>query len=145
MSEWYRRDHFLPSLAAIAEKPTWQLQRAECFKRILDETHWRNWHYCLREAKTGLGKAMILSKLKTLWPNASDQELEHYVLQFYLVTLTSSAALSAMAANFYKLDKMKQLEFDLYLQYQRDIMLLDVQIMGVARAHGRFGRCLQHR
>ena len=132
LSEWYRRDNLIPALEKIGAQPTWHLQRAECFRAILAESHWRNWKYCYDKARTQLGKNIILGKLKEIWQGKTDEELVHYLFQFYIVTLTTAAALTVIGQTFYKLDGRKELEIQLYNQYQRDIMQLDTAVMDIA-------------
>lgn len=130
--EYYRRYHLVPALNKIAGEPTWDRQRATCLEEILKETHWTNWQHVFKLAETDWGKGIILGKLRKLWPNATDEELAHYLLQFYLVTLCTNAALTTLAHTFYGLDETKQLEIKLFEQYGRDIDLLDVSIMDLA-------------
>ncbi len=133
--EYYRRYHLTPALDKIANEPTWHRQRATCLREILNEVHWSNWQYVMKRAESEWGKEIILGKLRTLWPNATTEELNQYLLQFYLVTLCTNAALSTLAHTFYGLNKTKQLEIKLYEQYGRDIDLLDTSIMDLAFKH----------
>ena len=129
LTEWYRNDHLLPALEKIAKEPTWHLQRAACLRAFLDEIHWRNWVFVSRKAKTEWGRGMILQKLNQLWPKANDEELQHYLLQFYIVTLCTYSALWAVGQTFFKFDNMKEMEVDLYIQYGRDIVSIDTDFM----------------
>src|SRR5699024_12388207 len=38
-----------------------------CLREILNEAHWANWEYCLKQARTPLGKEIVLQKLRQLW------------------------------------------------------------------------------
>jgi hypothetical protein len=86
----------------------------------------------MKRTESDWGKEIILGKLRTLWPNATTKELNLYLLQFYLVTLCTNAALSTLAQAFYGLNKMKQIEIKLYEEYGREIDLLDTSIMDLA-------------
>jgi hypothetical protein len=130
--EYYRRHHLVPALDRIAAEPTWDRQRATCLTEILKETHWTNWQYVFKRAETDGGREIILGKLRKLWPKASNEELGHYLMQFYLVTICTNAALSTLAHTFYGMDKEKELEIRLYEQYGRDIDMLDISIMDLA-------------
>lgn len=132
LAEYYRRYNLVPALNKIAAEPTWDRQRATCLNEILKETHWTNWQYVFKRAETDWGRGIILGKLRKLWPKATDEELAHYLLQLYLVTICTNAALSTLAHTFYRLDAVKQLEIKLFEQYGRDIDMLDISIMDLA-------------
>lgn len=133
--EYYRNCRLTPALEKIASEGTWHRQRATCLREILDEVHWRNWQYVMDHTESEWGKEIILGKLRTLWPNATTKELNLYLLQFYLVTMCTNAALSALAHTFYGLNKTKQLEIELYEEYGRGIVLLEASVMDLAFKH----------
>jgi hypothetical protein len=135
LSVVYRRDRLIPALERIATQPTWHFQRTECLKAVLDDLHWHNWYFCLNNAKSPAGRGMILGKLKHVWPKASDEELTHYLNQFFVVSLACYAALGAVGETFFKFDDKKKKEIDLYVQYQREIMKLDTDFMDLIYEH----------
>ncbi|WP_145670246.1 hypothetical protein [Bradyrhizobium stylosanthis] len=130
--EYYRRHYLTPALERTASEPTWERQRATCLREILNEAHWANWEYCFKQARTPLGKEIILQKLRQLWPDRTIEELQHYVLQFYLVALCTNAVLTTVGKSFYKFDEATELQIKLYGQYGRDIYMLEIGIMDLA-------------
>ena len=127
--EYYRHQSLTPALERIAAEPTWDRQRARCLREMLNDVHWSNWQHVFRRAETEWGKGIILGKLRTVWPKASDAELEYYLLQNFMIAICTGAALTTVAQTFYGLTKTKELEIKLFEQYGRDIDLLDTSIM----------------
>src|SRR5207237_333111 len=103
-----------------------------CLREILNEAHWANWEYCLKQARTPLGKEIVLQKLRQLWSNRTIKELQHYALQFYLVALCTNAVLTTVGKSFYKFDEATELQIKLHEQYGRDIYMLEIGIMDLA-------------
>jgi hypothetical protein len=130
--EYYRRHNVVPALERVASEPTWERQRATCLREILNETHWANWQSVLKRAESEWGREIVLGKLRQMWPHATVEELEAYLLQFYVVTICTNAVLATVGKTFYKVDEVKELEIKLYEQYGRDIYLLDIAIMDLA-------------
>jgi hypothetical protein len=127
--EYYRQQSLTPALDRIAAEPTWDRQRAKCLREMLNDSHWSTWKYVMGRAKTDWGQEIILGKLRTVWPNASNEELNYYLLQNWMISICTNAALTTVASTFYRLDKTKELEIKLYDQYGRDIVLLDTSVM----------------
>ena len=75
---------------------------------------------------------MILQKLRQLWPDRTNEELQHYVLQFYLVAVCTNAVLATVGTSFYKFDEVTELQIKLYQQYGRDIYMMEIGIMDIA-------------
>lgn len=129
VAEYYRKHLLIPALDSIAAAATWQQQRATCIEAILEESHWGNWNYCVRNAKTEMGRAIILNKLDKIFPNSINEERSQRIFVFYMMNLSAQAALTTLGAAYYGIDDAKELELNLYNQYQRDIMMTDVKVM----------------
>jgi hypothetical protein len=127
--EYYRQQSLTPALDRIAAEPTWERQRARCLREMLNDAYWSTWQYVIGQAETDWGREIVLGKLRAVWPKASNEELKYYLLQNWMVYICTNAALATVATTFFRLDKTKELEIQLYQQYGRDIVLLDTSVM----------------
>jgi hypothetical protein len=129
VAEYYRNQLMMPALDSIAAGATWEQQRAACIGAILEESHWGSWNYCVRNAKTEMGRAIILTKLDKVFPGGTKEEQSQRIFIFYMVNLSAQAALTTIGTACYGIDKAKEAELDLYVHYQREIMMTDVRVM----------------
>jgi hypothetical protein len=113
LAEYYRKHLLTPALNTIASAPTWQLQRTSCIEAILEEIHWGNWDYCIRHAKSDMGKAIILGKLEKLFPNSANEERTNTIFAFYMMNLSAQAPLTTLGSTCFGIDEHKELEFKL--------------------------------
>jgi hypothetical protein len=129
VADYYREEFLKPSLNKIAEAATVSMQRAACIKEIMDQIAWRSFYVCLNKGETDLGKEMIRSKLRQIFPDATNEHLSFLATGFYLVSVTTDACLNTLGKQLLGIDKVTEMQIALCRTYAEEIMMLDVKIM----------------
>jgi hypothetical protein len=129
--DYFCQELLRPDLDKLAAGPTWEMQRVQCIRQILDEMDWRNMYFCLRHAKSEWGRAMTYQRLDNIWRGKSREQQFYLLTVWYMMSVTAQACAQTIGAALYELDKKKEMEIELCFNYGREIMMLDVHLMDV--------------
>jgi hypothetical protein len=127
--DYYRDQLLKPSLDKIAAGPTLAMQRAECISEAIDYDTWRNFHVCLHAAKTALGRAMIDDRLKKVFPQLNEKERTAKAMVWYVMAMLVQACLLTLGKTYFGIDKNTGQQIDICREYQREHMMVHVNIM----------------
>ena len=124
----YWRGYFKTQLGNIAEEQSWGLQRARLLKLVLLELGWRAVHTVAQTARSTDSWSHLLNDVE--WASgAKKEQLKGLLLQRWIVAILSDACLRTVGARSYALDKTKELELDLYYEFNKEIKSLDVSLL----------------
>ena len=124
----YWRDYFKSQLGMIAEEQSWGLQRTRLLKLVVLEQGWRVAHAVAQTAHSINSWSHLLNDAE--WTNgARKEQRKDILLQRWLIAILSDACLRTVGARAYALDKTKELELDLYYEFNKEIKSLDVNLL----------------
>ena len=124
----YWRDYFKSQLGMIAEEQSWGLQRTRLLKLVVLEQGWRVAHAVAQTAHSIDLWSHLLNDAE--WTNgARKEQRKDLLLQRWLIAILSDACLRTVGARAYALDKTKELELDLYYEFNKEIKSLDVNLL----------------
>jgi len=124
----YWRDHFKSQLRTISSEETWSLQRARLLKLVMTELSWRAAHTVAQNAKSVDSWSHLLNDVE--WTKgAAKEQWTGLLLQRWLMAILSEACLRTTGRRAYALDQTKEVELNLYYEFDRDIESLDVNLL----------------
>jgi hypothetical protein len=129
LADYYREHLLKPSLDKIAAAPTRTMQHSECIREAMSYDVWRNLNVCLNAAKTEVGRAMVDERLKRLFPELDTKQRALQATAWSVMAITVQSCLVTLGTNLLGLDKTTELQMGLCLEYDREIMMMDVKVM----------------
>lgn len=127
------RSGFKDQLTEITSERTWALQRSRLLRSVLVETGWRALFTSAKEQKHVEAWAHLVDSNNyfSSFPKSSWSSI---LAQRHLMAILSGACFLHLGTKAYRVDNAKALELDLYLEYYKEILLLDLRVQGMALA-----------
>jgi hypothetical protein len=119
------RTLFQKEIHTIAERPTWQLQKAA----MLDATlSWKTWEaiYRVSEKAKHLESWGLLVRDTPSFKAVEPEGWSRRIFEMFMVALASSSCLEALGFRLFRFNRAKITEIDLYMEYDKEIRTLDV-------------------
>jgi hypothetical protein len=119
------RTLFQKEIHSIAEKPTWDLQKAA----MLDTTlSWKSWEaiYRVSEKAKHLESWGFVVRDNPAFKAVEPEGWSRRILEMFWIGLASSSCLEALGFNLFGFKTTKSTEIQLYMEYEKEIRTLDV-------------------
>ena len=124
----YWQDYFRSQLRTISSERTWSLQRAKLLELVMTELSWRAAHATAQNAKSVDSWSHLLSDVD--WTKgAAKEQWKDLLQQRWLMATLSDACLRKAGRRVYELDQTKDLELNLYYEFDKGIESLDVYLL----------------
>jgi len=124
----YWRDYFRSQLKTISGEETWSLQRAKLLELVMTELSWRAAYTAAQNAQSVDSWSHLLNDVE--WTKGAPKEHWKDLLpQRWLMAILSDACLRKTGRRVYALDQTKDLELNLYYEFDEEIESLDVYLL----------------
>jgi hypothetical protein len=128
--DWWRESYVL-DLKAIAQNKSWSRQRATLLKIVLDQMVFRSIYTATKDVHRVEAWQHYVQDMDVFKP-VSKQEWPGLVFQLWLTCLLTSSCLETIGMRLYGIDKLKELELDLFVSWAQDTRTLDVSMLDYA-------------
>jgi hypothetical protein len=128
--DWWRQSYAL-DLKSIAEHKSWDRQRATLLKIVLDQLIFSSIHNATKDVHHVEAWAHCVQDMDA-FKAVPKQQWEGLLFQAWLASILTETCLQTIGTRLYGIDKLKELELELFASWVKDTRTLDVAMLDYA-------------